>query len=125
MTQNFERSVGSSFELSAFPLGKQSPGVSAIGMSFLSIVARVLQSTICPTKGYERTAEAVFLAFAGPPLKLSERVTRSTPLATGPIEQLLSSLNLGVQKSLDPDANNLVAAGTFVYGSIQSPVKVG
>ena len=65
-----------------------------------------------------------FMAFAGPPLKLSERVARPTPLATAPIEQMLTSLNLGVQKSLDPDANNLVAAGTFVYGSLQSPVKV-
>ena len=59
------------------------------------------------------------MAFAGPPLKLSERVARPTPLATAPIEQMLTSLNLGVQKSLDPDANNLVAAGTFVYGSLQ------
>ena len=73
----------------------------------------------------QRTADAIFLAFAGPPLKLSERVARSTPLTAIAIEQLLSSLNFGVQKSLDPDANNLVAAGTFVYGSIQSPVKVG
>ena len=60
----------------------------------------------------------------GPPLKLSERVIRVSPLQTLPIEQLLTSLSLGVQKGLDPDANNLVAAGTFVHGSMYNPGKV-
>lgn len=62
---------------------------------------------------------------AGPPLKLSERVVRATPLSPVSIEQMLTSLNLGVQHGLDPDAANLVAAGTFAYGSLHSPMKVG
>ena len=62
---------------------------------------------------------------AGPPLKLSERVGRPSPVSSAAIEQLLGSLNLGVQKGLDPDADNLVAAGTFAYGSMQNPMKVG
>ena len=37
---------------------------------------------------------------------------------------MLTNLNLGVQKDLDPDRDNLVAAGTFAYGSMQSPMKV-
>ena len=60
----------------------------------------------------------------GPPLKLSERVSRLTSLAVAPIEQLLTGLNLGVQQGLDPDPDNLVAVGTFAYGSLASPMQV-
>jgi len=49
---------------------------------------------------------------------------RPAPVSTAAIEQLLGSMNLGVQRGLDPDADNLVAAGTFAYGSMQSPMKV-
>lgn len=62
---------------------------------------------------------------AGPPLKLSERVVRLTSLTTADVEQLLLSLNLGVQKGLDPDPENLVAVGTFNHGSLPSPMQVG
>lgn len=50
---------------------------------------------------------------AGPPQKVGERVTRVTPLAKGPVEALLSSLNLGPQQGLDPEPENIVAVGTF------------
>ncbi|KAL3140296.1 hypothetical protein ABBQ38_004564 [Trebouxia sp. C0009 RCD-2024] len=52
-------------------------------------------------------------AIAGPPQKVGERVTRVTPLAKGPVEALLSSLNLGPQQGLDPEPENIVAVGTF------------
>ena len=61
---------------------------------------------------------------AGPPLKLSERVSRLTSLAVAPMEQLLTGLNLGVQQGLDPDPDNLVAVGTFAYGSLATPMQV-
>ena len=61
---------------------------------------------------------------AGPPLKLSERVTRLTSLSPPSIEQLLSSLGLHPQQGLDPDADNAVAVGTFAYGSLASPMQV-
>jgi len=40
-------------------------------------------------------------------------VTRVTPVARGPVEALLSSLNLGPQQGLDPEPDNIVAVGTF------------
>ncbi|DBA96016.1 hypothetical protein WJX77_003113 [Trebouxia sp. C0004] len=52
-------------------------------------------------------------AIAGPPQKVGERVTRVTPVAKGPVEALLSSLNLGPQQGLDPEPDNIVAVGTF------------
>ncbi len=51
--------------------------------------------------------------FSGPPQKVGERVTRVTPVAKGPVEALLSSLNLGPQQGLDPEPDNIVAVGTF------------
>ncbi len=50
---------------------------------------------------------------SGPPQKVGERVTRVTPVAKGPVEALLSSLNLGPQQGLDPEPDNIVAVGTF------------
>lgn len=55
------------------------------------------------------------MARAGPPLKIGERVARITPVARAPLEALLTSLNLGVQHNIDPDAENLVAVATFSY----------
>ena len=52
---------------------------------------------------------------AGAPLKIGERVSRITPVARAPMEALLTSLNLGVQHGIDPDADNLVAVATFSY----------
>lgn len=57
----------------------------------------------------------VHILFAGPPLKMGERVSRITPVTRAPLEALLSSLNLGVQSGIDPDAENLVAVATFSY----------
>eukprot|EP00891_Asterochloris_glomerata_P007006 jgi/Astpho2/7006/fgenesh1_pm.00107_%23_19_t len=54
-------------------------------------------------------------SLTGPPHKVGERVTRVTPVAKPPIEAMLASLNLGVQNSIDPDPENLVAVGTFTY----------
>ena len=65
-------------------------------------------------------------ACAGPPHKVGERVTRVTPVAKAPIEAMLASLNLGVQNSIDPDPENLVAVGTFTYTPQgQQPQQVG
>ena len=65
-------------------------------------------------------------AGAGPPHKVGERVTRVTPVAKPPIEAMLASLNLGVQNSIDPDPENLVAVGTFTYTPQgQQPQQVG
>ena len=50
---------------------------------------------------------------AGPPQKVGERVTRVAPVAKGPVEALLTSLNLGPQQGLDPEPENIVAVGTF------------
>lgn len=36
-----------------------------------------------------------------------------TPVARGPVEALLVSLNLGPQQGLDPEPENIVAVGTF------------
>lgn len=40
-------------------------------------------------------------------------MTRVTPVAKGPVEALLTSLNLGPQQGLDPEPENIVAVGTF------------
>ena len=60
-------------------------------------------------------------AVAGPPYKLSERVSRLTPIAQEAIERVLAGLNLGVQPGLDPDPANVVAVGTFGYTPPESP----
>ena len=57
----------------------------------------------------------------GPPYKLSERVSRLTPISQEEVERVLAGLNLGVQPGLDPDAGNVVAVGTFGYTAPQSP----
>ncbi|KAK9803215.1 hypothetical protein WJX73_004463 [Symbiochloris irregularis] len=54
-------------------------------------------------------------AVAGPPYKLSERVSRLTPIPQEAVERVLAGLNLGVQPGLDPDAGNVVAVGTFGF----------
>lgn len=60
-------------------------------------------------------------ACTGPPLKVGERVTRVTPVAKAPLEALLGSLNLGVQRDLDPDPENIVAVATFNYAPLAQP----
>ena len=63
---------------------------------------------------------------AGPPYKLSERVSRLTPIAHEAVERVLAGLNMGVQPGLDPDAGNIVAVGTFGFTPPQSaPQQVG
>ena len=57
--------------------------------------------------------QQVHFCLSGPPQKVGERVTRVTPVAKGPVEALLSSLNLGPQQGLDPEPDNIVAVGTF------------
>lgn len=49
-----------------------------------------------------------------------------TPVAKGPVEALLSSLNLGPQQGLDPEPENIVAVGTFTSTPPgQPPQQVG
>ena len=63
---------------------------------------------------------------AGPPQKVGERVTRVAPVAKGPVEALLASLNLGPQQGLDPEPENIVAVGTFTSTPPgQPPQQVG
>lgn len=53
-------------------------------------------------------------------------MTRVTPVAKGPVEALLSSLNLGPQQGLDPEPENIVAVGTFTSTPQgQPPQQVG
>ena len=40
---------------------------------------------------------------------------RMTPITQSPVEALLAGLNLGVQRSLDPDPENIVAVATFSF----------
>ena len=40
---------------------------------------------------------------------------RMTPITQSPVEALLTGLNLGVQRSLDPDPENIVAVATFSF----------
>lgn len=62
--------------------------------------------------------------FEGPPLKLSERVVRTTPLQTNAVQDLLTKLGLGVQSGLDPDSDNTVAVSTFAFGEAPTPMQV-
>ena len=69
-------------------------------------LARTLSSACC---------SVLHLVLAGPPLKVGERVVRLTALTKAPIEAMLTALNLGVQNSIDPEPENLVAVGTFTH----------
>lgn len=52
---------------------------------------------------------------AGPPHKLSERVTRQTPLSRAGIATVLGALRLADLQGFDPQPENAVAAGSFCF----------
>jgi hypothetical protein len=63
-----------------------------------------------------RAAGDTALSFAtGPPHKLSERVTRQTPLSRGAIASVLAALKLADLQGFDPQPENAVAAGSFCF----------
>lgn len=61
---------------------------------------------------------------AGPPYKLSEAVSRVTPLLPAAIQELLDGLHLAVQHGIDTDPANFVAVGTLSHGPPSAPVQV-
>jgi hypothetical protein len=54
-------------------------------------------------------------------MRQTERVTRTTPISKAPIATFLPSLGLRELPGLDPDPENLVAAGIFNFVAPSAP----
>lgn len=67
---------------------------------------------------------ATCIPLAGPPYKLSEAVSRVTPLLPAAIQELLDGLHLAVQHGIDTEPANFVAVGTLSHGPPSAPVQV-
>lgn len=66
-------------------------------------------------------ADSLACTSAGPPHKLSDRVTRSSPLSRGAVSAVLAALRLADLQGFDPQHDNAVAAGSFCFSPPGAP----